>query len=461
MPTTMSLIAKQTVGAGGVASVTFSDIPQTFTDLKVVATVRTNRSGQTDDDVVIRPNNNSSSATSRLLLNNGSSNASFTGTQIYMVAKGANATVSTFSNCEIYVPNYTSSNFKSFSADLTAENNTSGTNLQLSAQLWSNTSAITSLVFVPGTGPLFVEFTTFYLYGISNSTTTQNLTTPSAIGGDVITTDGSFWYHAFKYSGSFTPLKELTADVLVVAGGGGSGRTGGGGGAGGLRAFTAQALTSSTGYTCTVGAGGAGGTLDGGVAANGVNSSFAGFGFTTINATGGGGGSSYNNSTNSIGASGGSGGGGGTGDGANVTRTGGSGNAGGYSPVEGYAGGSAINSRGSGGGGGASAIGTNATSNTSPGVGGNGITSALTNTMGAATATGQLSSGNYYYAGGGTGSQLSGGPTAGGLGGGGAGGALSSGSKNGTANTGGGAGSNNDENGYQGGSGIIIVRYAV
>ena len=39
MVSTLTLIAKQTVGANGASSVTFSNIPQTYTDLKVVSLV--------------------------------------------------------------------------------------------------------------------------------------------------------------------------------------------------------------------------------------------------------------------------------------------------------------------------------------------------------------------------------------------------------------------------------------
>ena len=168
MANTYTLIDKSIL-TGNQTSITFSSIPSTYTDLQIVASVRTDRSGETDDDVVIKPNNSASNATSRLLLNDGSSAQSYTGTQIYMIAKGATALANTFSNCSVYVPNYAGSTNKSFSADLTAENNTTGTNMQLVAQLWSDTSAITSLVFVPGNGTNFVSGSSFYLYGIKNS----------------------------------------------------------------------------------------------------------------------------------------------------------------------------------------------------------------------------------------------------------------------------------------------------
>ena len=444
MTTTMQLIAKQTVGSGGAASVTFSNIPQTYTDLKVVTSFR-GTTAQVYEITALRFNGLNANLSSRTLEGSGSAASSLNNGYIYLGSgDGASATANTFGSIEAYIPNYTSSNQKSVSIDAVGENNATTIYMQLTAGLWANTAAITSIEIVP-TGN-FVEFSTFYLYGISNSTTTQATTVPYASGGDVITTDGSYWYHAFKYSGSFTPLKNLTADVLVVAGGGGGGRTGGGGGAGGLRALTAQSLTTSTNYTCTIGAGGAGNNTDGQKAGSGINSSIIGTALS-ITGTGGGGAASYGAGT---GLSGGSGGGG-----AGTGNAGGSGNSGSYSPVEGYAGGTGgTGVDKGGGGGGAGAVGNNGDS----GSGGIGATSSLINAIGAATVTGQLSGGNYYYAGGGGAAQAQ----AGGLGGGGASGSNAPGIA-GTANTGGGGGSGtgNTPAGANGGSGIIIVRYAV
>jgi hypothetical protein len=319
--------------------------------------------------------------------------------------------------------------------------------------LWRNTNAITSIVFAPEFTGNFAVGSTFSLYGIAAEATTP---APKATGG-AIYSDSLYYYHVFGSTGVFTPTQSISADVLCIAGGGGSGRTGGGGGAGGLRALTSQSMTT-TAYTVTIGAGGTGATTDGSNATNGGNSSFAGSGFTTITASGGGGGSSFNGGGTSIGSSGGSGGGGGTNDGTNYSRVGGSGNAGSYSPVEGYAGGNGVNSRGSGGGGGAGGVGTNAPSTNNGGAGG--VGSSAYSSWGIATGTGENVSGTYYYAGGGGGSTYQYPNVAGGAGGGGAGGPYQSNSKNAIANTGGGAGSNNDTNGFQGGSGIVIVRYA-
>jgi hypothetical protein len=82
---------------------------------------------------------------------------------------------------------------------------------------------------------------------------------------ELFLSDGTYYYHMFPFTGTFTPTQSITADVLVIAGGGGGGGNwGGGGGAGGLLYFSSQSLTA-TGYTCTVGAGGTGGNAASGV----------------------------------------------------------------------------------------------------------------------------------------------------------------------------------------------------
>lgn len=255
----------------------------------------------------------------------------------------------------------------------------------------------------------------------------------SATGG-TITTSGGYTIHTFTTSGSFEVLSGSTeVEYVVVAGGGGTddgagsiGGSGGGGGGGyrssvvgessggGASAESKLFVTAQT-YTVTVGAGGTG-------FAQGNDSVFG-----SITSIGGGGG----DQTSSSGKDGGSGGGQGISS-NNPTGAAGSGTTG-----QGYAGGSAstANSGTTGGGGGAGQAGQT-------GNGGNGVQSSIDG-----TAT--------YRAGGGAGESVNGTTYTGGLGGGG------DTATNGTANTGGGAGGHapNDSPGYNGGSGIVIIRY--
>ena len=446
--TTNNLISRQTVGSAGAASITFSNIPQTFTDLKIVASARSDASGSYGDVIKAALNNSGSSYTAKRLYGQASAASdSPTSTQLGM-ATSSGITASVFGTAELYIPNYTGSNYKSSSSDSATENNAAAWQGQLVANLWSNTAAITSIVLTTENAATFQQYSTFSLYGISSNTSTQNTSVPSATGGDVITTDGTYWYHQFLYSGTFTPLKAITADYLVVAGGGGGGTVnGGGGGAGGFKTSTALSLTT-TGYTCTIGAGGAGAVNSGSAqGSNGSNSIFS-----SITSTGGGGGGSSQNSTYKPGVAGGSGGGGSNGGAGGSATPSGQGSAGGTGE-------SAIYGSG-GGGGGASAVGANA--NSSTGAGGAG---------GAGTAS-SYSGSSVTYSGGGGGASADGGgggsPGAGGAGGGGGGSASNTVGTAGTANRGGGGGGT----GYQGSpgswavggagsSGIVLIRYVV
>jgi hypothetical protein len=439
MPANYVLLEKIVVGAAGASSVTFSGIPQTgYTDLKVVLSGRNDQSGIAAVNIAF--NGSTANLSYRSIFGDGSSAASYSGTnpQIQYLP-GTSQTANTFNNAEIYIPNYAGSTNKSFSVDQVQETNATTAYIVPFSGLWSQTAAITSITFSLATGN-FVANSTFYLYGVAKLGTTPAIS-PYATGGNTIMTDGTYWYHAFLSSGTFTPVKGLSCDVLVVAGGGGGGsNSSGGGGAGGI--FYATNQTVATAQTVTVGAGG-------GLAANGSNSTFASL---TAAVGGGRGGQS------STGFAGGSGGGGagyvGTGTiaGGASTQTGtggtGYGNAGGN--------GADTDGRG-GGGGGAGAVGGNSSgSNAGTGGAGNNTWSSWLN------ATGTGVSG--FIAGGGGGGAVTN-YGAGGSGGGGRGGNRSQIPTNGTANTGGGGGGVSDvgNSGGQGlgGSGLIVVRYAI
>lgn len=323
--------------------------------------------------------------------------------------------------------------------------------------LWRKTEAITRIDLVTNAG-YYSAGSTFSLYGIK---AWQAETTPKATGGYVYS-DSTYWYHAFPFSSTFTPSQSLTADILVVAGGGGGGgETGGngngGGGAGGLLTFTSQAL-SATSYTVTVGAGGLGGRGTR-VTTNGGNSQFG----ALTACVGGGAGAHYTLASGNYSAVGGSGGGGqGSNDNSHSlgsAGTNGQGNAGG----DGYLTGGGFESPGGGGGGGAGGAGAKG-GNGIGGAGGVGLTSSFTNAIGAATGYGETISSNTYFAGGGAGStSWSAGIAFGGYGGGGDGYFEARNGEPGAVSTGGGggAGRGTGYDGGNGGSGIVIVRYAI
>jgi hypothetical protein len=428
--------------SGNTASVTFSNIPQNYTDLKLVVSARQDN---TDNNLIFKPNGATTSITTRMLTGDGASASSNTSTTPYGLVGQTGFTSNTFGSTEWYIPNYTSANFKSWSVDECNENNGTTAYARLQAGLWSSTAAITSIVFTAGSSGNFVANSTFTLYGISNGV--------KATGG-TLTVAGGYAYHTFTSTGSFLPNQQIKgAEVLAVAGGGAGGTNygaGGGGGAGGVLYANSVNLNAGNTYTALVGAGAStqGALNTASTSGNGSNSVFS-----SVNAIGGGGGASYNATP----GNGGSGGGGGGADSATTGGLGtvGQGNNGGNTTLNQYA---------AAGGGGAGAAG--GSNGGGPSGGSGGIGTSVYSDWHAITGTGVLSGGYYYVAGGGGGgagnpsNPFGGYPGAGGIGGGSAGQSGSSNASNATANTGGGGGGIRQGTvSGNGGSGLIIVRY--
>jgi len=168
MANTYTLIASSTVGSGGVADITFSAIPSTYTDLLIKFSAR---SSTASFGLYITINASSPHAiTSRILEGDGASASSYTPTDnISGYINRSVQTASTFSNGELYFPNYLSGNNKSFSSDSVNETNGTSAFSALAALLWSNTAAITSIKLAAPTSANFDQYSTFYLYGISKT----------------------------------------------------------------------------------------------------------------------------------------------------------------------------------------------------------------------------------------------------------------------------------------------------
>lgn len=379
------------------ASVTFSNIPQSgYTDLKIVCSTRLDSAtGATFN--FVRFNGVTTGYSFKSIEGSGSAAASAgASTANAGLDEGTSYTANTFSSTDIYIPNYTSSNYKSYSVDTVTENNATSAYMELVAGLWSNSAAITSVQILPDTGGRnYVANSTFSLYGIAATGTTPAVA-PKATGGNMVSTDGTYWYHTFLTSGTFTPQTALTCDYLVVAGGGGtitsaSEYYSGGGGGGGLRSSVSPTgggaspesplSLSAQNYTVTIGAGAAA-TASGRYGIQGNNSTFG-----AITSIGGGYGSTGPGATSGPGGNGGSGGGAGSNNGSPYTvYSGGTGTTG-----QGYNGGSneSADAYAAGAGGGAGGAGGNGSS----GKGGTGGAAVQNSISGTAT----------YYAGGGWG----------------------------------------------------------
>lgn len=166
----MTLVSTITVGSGGAAAIEFTGIPQTGKDLYIVLSSRSSSATTGGRVVRLRFNGNSTSYSTRSL--RGSGSAAFT-TSTSAAAQlnfgespAANETANTFGSDAIYVSNYISSDNKSVSVDSVSENNATAAQQRITAGLWSQTSAITSVTLF-NEDSSFVQNTTASLYIIS------------------------------------------------------------------------------------------------------------------------------------------------------------------------------------------------------------------------------------------------------------------------------------------------------
>ena len=171
MALTYVAIATVTVGSGGAASIDFSSIPNTFTDLILLVSHRTTQAvGATSSALDYRFNGSTSNRAYRWLYAEGSTVGSANNTNALLVGAtvGTTGTANTFASASIYIPNYAGSTNKSSSVDNVSEgNSTTDNQLSLIANLWSNTAAIDQItIYVAAGAQNFAQYSTATLYGI-------------------------------------------------------------------------------------------------------------------------------------------------------------------------------------------------------------------------------------------------------------------------------------------------------
>jgi hypothetical protein len=172
MANTYNLIASNTLSSSA-ASVTFSAIPNTYTDLVLRLSVRTTET-TTESGYYIQFNSDTASNYSRVYLRGDGSTAdsgvagNATSATITVGATGDSATANTFSNNEHYIPSYTQSVNKPFGSSTRNETNASAAYLLAHANLWRNNATISSIT-ITANGTNWKSGSSFYLYGIKNS----------------------------------------------------------------------------------------------------------------------------------------------------------------------------------------------------------------------------------------------------------------------------------------------------
>jgi len=162
----MKVIQHIEVEAGGTTAIDFQSIPQTFSDLLIVASIR---NSSTFEHVLIGINGSTANFSGRYLSGYGSGGISAGSYPRYIGnTSRAGYTANTFGSTNIYIPNYTSANNKSISGESLGENN-DATNwgIVFSSNVWSQTSPITSIQLTNEAAATILEFSSATLYGIT------------------------------------------------------------------------------------------------------------------------------------------------------------------------------------------------------------------------------------------------------------------------------------------------------
>lgn len=169
MANTYNLISKSILTSGQ-SSVSFTNLgsySSTYTDLKVVASIRSDN----NVDYLSMQFNGSGSSFSQVNLEGYGTgiDSRFRSDAVFSAGIVASTDTSdVFSYFEVYVPNFSSSNAKGFIIEANTENNGQVARQYPANGLWNNTAAITSITFNhPNSN--FATNSAFYLYGISKS----------------------------------------------------------------------------------------------------------------------------------------------------------------------------------------------------------------------------------------------------------------------------------------------------
>lgn len=174
MATTLTLISSYTVGGTAPSAITFNSIPQTYTDLYALISIR--RSNAYERRVLQVTVNGATSGYTDwgMYQNGGTAYANYDiGGNVNMAiwdVPAANATANSFSGISMYAANYTSANKKTFSFDGGSEwAADSGPILGITNGALTTSSPVTSISFDTGQGGTWVQYSNISLYGIKNS----------------------------------------------------------------------------------------------------------------------------------------------------------------------------------------------------------------------------------------------------------------------------------------------------
>lgn len=158
-----TVIGHTEVPVNGSANITFSSIAGTYTDLALFISGRNEANNIL---TTISLNNVTTNRTIRRFLANNNSASTNTGDPEALAFLVPSSISGPFSNCMIYIPNYSGNTAKSLYADVVTEHNGTAAWMMMATGLWDSTAAITSIK-IEASGGDIAEYSSATLYGIT------------------------------------------------------------------------------------------------------------------------------------------------------------------------------------------------------------------------------------------------------------------------------------------------------
>jgi hypothetical protein len=165
-----------TVGAAGASSVTFTNIPSTYSHLQIRVLGRSDRAN-VGDDLYVQFNSDTTSAnynyTHRLYGTGSSATSEAFNSSPQSRGAGwlscANSGANNFAANIIDILDYANTNkYKTIRTFWGSDMNGSGY-VGISSGMWANTNAISSMTFKPTDGTKFVQYSQFALYAVKGA----------------------------------------------------------------------------------------------------------------------------------------------------------------------------------------------------------------------------------------------------------------------------------------------------
>jgi hypothetical protein len=271
MAATYKILDSYTVGSGGIGTIVFNNIPQTYSDLIIKLSTRRSTAGIggvltfTFNDDVYNLYNGIRLIGTGSAVSSGTQN--LTGFGSFGELTGSGATANTFASADTYIANYSNETMvKAINSTATGENNLQEAYATSMTTLYPVPSAITKITINPGAGSIS-EFTTVTIYGIFNKDVSAVPSTP---------TIGTASVGNLSASITFTPVSNAASYTMTSSPGNISAT-------GTASPIRVGGLTAGTAYTFTVKSNNPIGSSAASAASNSVTPTTAGVTWTNRN----------------------------------------------------------------------------------------------------------------------------------------------------------------------------------